>query len=105
MAAPIGSATQRMGAASVSIGRPLAAPGARSAFRAAKVPTVSFRPPPGRHYRETIPVRLTEEAVAALDGDMISCSEAIRRLLDEALTAAARRAKRKEQRGWACIGE
>jgi hypothetical protein len=69
------------------------------------MPTASFRSPPGRHYRETIPVRLTEEAVAAVDGDMISRSEAIRRLLDGALTAAARRAKRKELRGWACIGE
>jgi hypothetical protein len=42
----------------------------------------SAHPPPNRHYRETIPVRLTEEAVAAVDGDMISRSEAIRRLLD-----------------------
>jgi Arc/MetJ-type ribon-helix-helix transcriptional regulator len=80
-------------------------------LRAAKVPAAAFRSPPGRHYRETIPVRLTEETVAAVDawigqrGDVISRSEAIQRLLDEALTAAARRAKRKEKRGWACIGE
>ena len=70
-----------------------------------------MRPPAGRNYLETIPVRLTEEAVAAVNvligqqGDEISCSEAIRRLLDEALTAAARWTERKEKRGWARIGE
>jgi hypothetical protein len=42
--------------------------------------------PPGRNYRETIPVRLTEEAVAAVhawigqQGDEILRSESIRRL-------------------------
>jgi metal-responsive CopG/Arc/MetJ family transcriptional regulator len=60
--------------------------------------------PPGRSYRETIPVRLTEEAVSAVDawisrqGEDISRSEAIRRLLDQALASAKphRPAKRKE---------
>jgi len=47
--------------------------------------------PPGRIYRETIPVRLTEDTVAAIDawidrqGEEISRSEAIRRLLAKAL--------------------
>jgi hypothetical protein len=60
--------------------------------------------PPGRNCRETNPVRLTEEAVVAVDawisrqGDEISGWETIR-LLDEA--AVARRAKRKGKRGWA----
>jgi len=45
--------------------------------------------PAGRLYRETIPVRLTEDAVAAIDAwaaaNKVSRSEAIRRILDEAL--------------------
>jgi hypothetical protein len=48
--------------------------------------------PPGRTYRETIPVRLTEQAVAAVDKwidrqhEAMSRSEAIRRLLELGLT-------------------
>jgi hypothetical protein len=52
--------------------------------------------PRGRAYRETIPVRLTEEAAAAVDAWAarqneagISRSEAIRRLVDQALAAEA----------------
>ncbi len=47
--------------------------------------------PPGRTYRETIPVRLTEQAVAAVDKwidrqrEAMSRSEAIRRLLERGL--------------------
>jgi Arc/MetJ-type ribon-helix-helix transcriptional regulator len=48
--------------------------------------------PSGTIYRETIPVRLTKEAAAAVDawakqqnGRGISRSEAVRRLVDEAL--------------------
>jgi hypothetical protein len=48
--------------------------------------------PPGTHYRETIPVRLTVEAAQAIDAwaaaqneHGISRSEAIRRLMDSAL--------------------
>jgi hypothetical protein len=52
--------------------------------------------PPGTTYRETIPVRLTVEAAAAVDAWAarqnergISRSEAIRRLVDRALEAEA----------------
>ena len=47
--------------------------------------------PLGRIYRETIPVRLTEDALAAIDAwidqqiDAISRSEAIRRLIERGL--------------------
>ena len=50
-------------------------------------------PPPGRSYRETIP-RLTEDALVAIDAwinrqrEDISRSEAIRRLLNQALAAS-----------------
>src|SRR5260370_32729427 len=49
------------------------------------------RPPTGRKYRETIPVRLTEEALTAVDGwierqaEKPSRSEAIRRLVESGL--------------------
>jgi hypothetical protein len=51
--------------------------------------------PPGRTYRETIPVRLTEEALAKIDawverqeakGEKFSRSEAVRWLIDIALS-------------------
>jgi Arc/MetJ-type ribon-helix-helix transcriptional regulator len=51
------------------------------------------RPPTGRNYRETIPVRLTEAAVAAIDGwierqpEPPSRSEAIRRLIGQGLVS------------------
>jgi hypothetical protein len=47
--------------------------------------------PAGRTYRETIPVRLTEDAITAIDAwidqqvDEISRSEAIRRLIERGL--------------------
>jgi metal-responsive CopG/Arc/MetJ family transcriptional regulator len=47
--------------------------------------------PVGRTYRETIPVRLTEDAITAIDAwidqqvDEISRSEAIRRLIERGL--------------------
>jgi metal-responsive CopG/Arc/MetJ family transcriptional regulator len=56
--------------------------------------------PPGRLYRETIPVRLTEEAVAAIDAwcdrqsETVSRSEAIRRLIEQGLAAEPKRGKR-----------
>jgi hypothetical protein len=49
------------------------------------------RPPTGRKYRETIPVRLTDEAVTAIDGWIerqgkpLSRSEAIRLLIERGL--------------------
>jgi Arc/MetJ-type ribon-helix-helix transcriptional regulator len=55
--------------------------------------------PPGRLYRETIPVRLTEEAVAAIDAwierqaGAISRSEAIRRLVDRGLASEGKAGK------------
>jgi hypothetical protein len=53
--------------------------------------------PAGRHYRETIPVRLTPESILAIERWMeqqpktMSRSEAIRRLLQAALETSARR--------------
>jgi Arc/MetJ-type ribon-helix-helix transcriptional regulator len=53
--------------------------------------------PAGRHYRETIPVRLTSESIWAIERWMeqqpkrMSRSEAIRRLLQAALGTSARR--------------
>jgi hypothetical protein len=53
--------------------------------------------PAGRHYRETIPVRLTPESILAIERWMerqpktMSRSEAIRRLLQAALETRARR--------------
>jgi hypothetical protein len=47
--------------------------------------------PPGRTYGETIPVRLTEDAIAAIDewierqDGALSRSEAIRRLIERGL--------------------
>ena len=49
--------------------------------------------PPGRTFRGTIPVRLTDEVMAAIDvwigqqGEGISRSEALRRLIEDGLAA------------------
>jgi hypothetical protein len=67
--------------------------------------------PAGRTYRETIPVRLTEAGTAAIDawmsrqGEAITRSEAIRRLIEAGLAAAkprkpARRKPDDDPKNW-----